>query len=64
MAWPALSRLLNGKAGISAEIALRLSEACGMEAGFRLPLQAQHDLWVRSRKKRPKVKPIEEIAAV
>lgn len=45
-------------------MALRLSEAVGMEASFRLPLEAQHDLWVRSRKKRAQVRPIEEIVAV
>ena len=52
----ALSRVLNGKAGVSAEMALRLGEAFGLEAAVWLRLQAQRDLWVASRKRRPKIK--------
>jgi addiction module HigA family antidote len=53
---PALSRVLNGKAGISADMALRISEAFGTEPDLWLRLQAQRDLWVASQKKRKKVK--------
>jgi addiction module HigA family antidote len=60
---PALSRVLNGKAGISADMALRLSEAFNTDAEMWLRLQAQRDLWVASRKKRAKVKPLPESAA-
>lgn len=55
---PALSRVLNGKAGISADMALRISEAFSTEADFWLRLQVQHDLWEASKKKRTKVKPL------
>jgi addiction module HigA family antidote len=55
---PALSRILNGKAGISADMALRISEAFNTEPDFWLRLQAQRDLWVASRKRRTKVKPL------
>lgn len=51
----ALSRVLNGKAGVSAEMALRLSEAFALEADVWLRLQNQRDLWVASKKKRVKV---------
>jgi addiction module HigA family antidote len=51
----ALSRILNGKAGVSADMALRLSEAFGLEADMWLRLQIQRDLWVASRKKRKKI---------
>jgi addiction module HigA family antidote len=51
----ALSRVLNGKAGVSADMALRLSEAFGLDAEMWLRLQAQRDLWVASRKKRKKI---------
>jgi antitoxin HigA-1 len=61
---PALSRVLNGKASISADMASRISEALGTEVSFWLRLQAQHDLWIASKKKRAKVKPLEAIAAV
>jgi addiction module HigA family antidote len=60
---PALSRVLNGKAGISADMALRLSEAFNTEADLWLRLQAQRDLWGASKKKRAKVKPLLESAA-
>jgi addiction module HigA family antidote len=50
-----LSRILNGKAGVSADMALRLSEAFGLEADMWLRLQIQRDLWVASRKKRKKI---------
>ena len=42
---PALSRVLNGKAGISADMALRISEAFNTDPDFWLRLQAQRDLW-------------------
>lgn len=61
---PALSRVLNGKAGISADMALRISEAFNTDAEFWLRLQAQRDLWVASRKRRAKVKPLaQDLAA-
>lgn len=55
---PALSRILNGRAGISADMALRLSEALNTDPDLWLRLQAQHDLWLASRKKRVKIKPL------
>jgi len=55
---PALSRVLNGKAGISADMALRISEAFNTDPEFWLRLQAQRDLWVASRQRRTKVKPL------
>lgn len=39
-----LSRLLNGKAGVSPEMAMRLSKAFGSTAGFWLRLQLNYDL--------------------
>ena len=55
---PALSRVLNGKAGVSADMALRISEAFNTDPELWIRLQAQRDLWVASRKKRAKVKPL------
>lgn len=60
---PALSRILNGRAGISAEMALRLAEALNSDAEFWLRLQAQRDLWVASRKRRVKIKPLTDKVA-
>lgn len=53
---PALSRVLHGRAGVSADMALRLSEAFGTEPDLWLRLQMQRDLWEASKKKRPRVK--------
>ena len=39
-----LSRVLNGKAGVSPEMAVRLSKAIGSSVGFWLRLQLNYDL--------------------
>lgn len=41
-----LSAILNGRAGISPEMALRLSKAFGTSAASWLNQQMQYDLWV------------------
>jgi addiction module HigA family antidote len=53
-----LSRLLNGNAGLSAEMALRLSEAFGTSPDFWLQMQIQFDLWQATRAKRKPVSPL------
>jgi addiction module HigA family antidote len=40
-----LSRLLNGQAGISAEMAVRLAKALCSSAESRLHMQANYDRW-------------------
>lgn len=50
-----LSRLLNGTSGISAEMALKLSEALGTSPELWLNLQAQYDLWQASRIRRKRI---------
>jgi addiction module HigA family antidote len=52
----ALSRILNGGAGISAEMALRLSEALGTSPELWLGMQTQFDLWRALKKRRRKVR--------
>jgi len=51
----ALSRILNGSAGISADMALRLSDALGTSAELWTGMQSQYDLWRASRKRRKKI---------
>jgi antitoxin HigA-1 len=51
----ALSRILNGNAGISADMALRLSDALGTSPELWTGMQAQYDLWQASKKRRRKV---------
>ncbi len=41
----ALSRVLNGKGGISADMAVRLSAALGGSAESWLHMQADYELW-------------------
>lgn len=54
----ALSALLNGRAGVSVEMALRLSQALGTSPEMWLSMQAAYDLWSAEQKPRPKVKKI------
>ena len=44
-----LSAILNGRAGISAEMALRLSKALATSADLWLGMQMQYDLWQAQR---------------
>lgn len=41
----ALSELVNGRAGISPEMAIRLEKAFGGSPGVWLRMQMNHDLW-------------------
>lgn len=68
----AFSRVLNARAGISPEMALRLERWLGVEHGGRagvwLGMQAAYDLWHAQKSAKPalnKIKPVkpEELAA-
>jgi addiction module HigA family antidote len=48
-----LSRVLNGKAGISARMALRLAAAFGTSPELWVNMQSQYDLWHARRGKQP-----------
>lgn len=54
----ALSRVVNGRAAVSADMALRFAAALGGSAESWLAMQAAYDLWHASRKRRPKVQPL------
>lgn len=51
-----MSRGLNGRAAISADLALRLADWLPPSAESWLRAQAAHDPWEASRKRRPKIK--------
>ena len=53
----ALSALLNGRAGVSASMALRLEGSLGTSAEMWLNMQTSHDLWL-ARKRPPRVRRI------
>ena len=46
----ALNNLVNGKGGISAEMAVRLSKAFGSSPEVWLGMQMEYDLWHASRR--------------
>ena len=48
-----LSAVLNGRDGVSADMALRLAAALGTNADFWLRLQMQYDLW-QAKQRAPK----------
>jgi len=50
-----LSRVLNGRAGISADLALRLADALDTTPELWAGMQSQYDLWVASRRRRQRV---------
>ncbi len=58
----ALSRVLNGRAGISPELALRLEKAGVSTAQFWVNLQANYDLWRAMQHTLPPVRLIQEAA--
>lgn len=53
-----LSRVLNGRSAVSADMDLRLSEALGTSPGYWLAMQTQRDLWIarKSAKARKRIK--------
>lgn len=51
----ALSRMVNARAAVSADMALRLAAALGGSAESWLQMQAAYDLWHAAKKRRPKV---------
>jgi antitoxin HigA-1 len=51
-----LSRIINGHAGVTAEMDLRLHQALGTREGLWLDLQTQRDLWVAKQNKSLRIK--------
>ena len=54
----ALSRVVNGAAAMSADLAIRLAQALGGSAQSWLRLQADYDVWKLSHTKRARILPI------
>jgi len=51
-----VSAIVNARAPITPEMALRLATAFGTEPELWVNMQAQYDIWIVSRGPRPKVK--------
>lgn len=58
-----LSKILNGKAGVTAGMALRLAAWLGTSPEVWLGMQTQWDLWQAEQKPSPNIKPLERLAA-
>jgi addiction module HigA family antidote len=59
MSRPALSRVINGHAGISPDLAIRLERAGVSTARFWMTLQANYDLSQAEKRKQPRVHPLQ-----
>ena len=57
-----LSRVLTSRAGISADMSLRLADALGTHPAFWSGLQMDYDLWHAARKRRPRIEPFRKAA--
>jgi addiction module HigA family antidote len=53
-----ISRILNGRTAVTMDLSIRLGEALGLSLDFFSKAQLQRDLWIESKKKRPKIKPL------
>ena len=58
-----LSGILNGRAGVSPEMAIRLAIAFGTTAESWMAQQAQYDLWKASKKRKALEKTVKSLAA-
>ena len=58
-----LSKVLNGKAGVTAGMALRLSLWLGTTPDVWLGMQTQWDLWQAEQQPIPLIKPLNRLAA-
>ena len=58
-----LSKIINGNAGISADMALRLASWLGTTPDMWLGMQAQWELWQAEQRPRPKILPLERMVA-
>ncbi len=56
-----LSKILHGRAAVTADMDLRLSEALGTSQGYWLRLQMQRDIWAAAQRARQRA-PIEALA--
>lgn len=58
----AISRVVNGRSAVSAELAIRLAAALGGSAASWLRMQIAYDLGCTQKKARPKIAPLRSAA--
>jgi antitoxin HigA-1 len=57
-----ISAIVNARAPVTPDMAMRLAAAFETEAELWINMQAQHDLWIVSQKARPTIKPLRKAA--
>lgn len=57
-----VSAIVNGRAPVTPDMAMRLAAVFATEAQLWVNLQAQYDLWLVSEKAPPKVRPLRQAA--
>jgi antitoxin HigA-1 len=57
-----LSKLLNCRTGITADMSLRLSAALGTNPSFWLDMQSNYDMWKARSRRRPRIRPLQAAA--
>jgi addiction module HigA family antidote len=57
-----LSAIINERASVTPDMAMRLAVTFGTEAQLWINLQAQYDLWLVSQKAPPNAKPLKKAA--
>jgi antitoxin HigA-1 len=53
-----LSKILNCRTVITADMSLRLSAALGTNPSFWLDMQSNYDMWQARNRKRPRIRPL------
>ena len=53
-----ISRVLNDRTAVTVDLSIRLGEALKLSPDFFSKAQLQRDLWIESRKDRPRIKPL------
>ncbi len=57
-----LSRILNGNAGITPEMSIRIGQAFGQSEDLWYKVQTDHDFWLASQSRRKKIKALRQAA--
>jgi addiction module HigA family antidote len=63
MSRTALSRVINGRAGISPDLAVRLERAGVSTARFWMTLQSNYELSLAEQRVQPKIEPLQTVSA-
>jgi addiction module HigA family antidote len=57
-----ISRIIHGRNAVTVDLSIRLGEALELSPDFFIKAQLQYDLWLESKKKRKKIRPLAKAA--